>query len=206
MAVAAHIVMQVGTRHGARRTVPDFSGVKLDQAQRMARKYDLEAAHQRLAVRAGLRRGHRPRPAAARRGRGGQARPHGLHHDQLVLARRWCAVPYVAGRSLRQAKNMLEIAGLEIDELVYQRRHGDQLRAGTSTCDGRPDRGRRRSRIEAETGLGRDALCGRGRRRLRHDGRTAVWSACPAQGGQGPPVGAGAQRRQRWISTKGSTS
>lgn len=24
MAVAAHIVMQVGTRHGARRTVPDF--------------------------------------------------------------------------------------------------------------------------------------------------------------------------------------
>ena len=42
MAVAAHIVMQVGTRHGARRTVPDFSGVKLDQAQRMARKYDLK--------------------------------------------------------------------------------------------------------------------------------------------------------------------
>ena len=34
--------MQVGTRHGARRTVPDFSGVKLDQAQRMARKYDLK--------------------------------------------------------------------------------------------------------------------------------------------------------------------
>ena len=29
-------------------------------------------------------------------------------------------VPYVAGRSLRQAKNMLEIAGLEIDRLVYQ--------------------------------------------------------------------------------------
>ena len=29
-------------------------------------------------------------------------------------------VPYVAGRSLRQAKNMLEIAGLEIAELVYR--------------------------------------------------------------------------------------
>ena len=39
MAVAAHIVMQVGTRHGARRIVPDFSGVKLDDAQRTARKY-----------------------------------------------------------------------------------------------------------------------------------------------------------------------
>ena len=29
-------------------------------------------------------------------------------------------VPYVAGRSLRQAKNMLEIAGLEIERLVYR--------------------------------------------------------------------------------------
>jgi beta-lactam-binding protein with PASTA domain len=29
-------------------------------------------------------------------------------------------IPYVAGRSLRQAKNMLEIAGLEIDRLVYR--------------------------------------------------------------------------------------
>ena len=42
MAVTAHFVMQVGTRHGARRIVPDFSGVKLDDAQRTARKYDLE--------------------------------------------------------------------------------------------------------------------------------------------------------------------
>ena len=42
MAVTAHIVMQVGTRHGARRTVPDFSGIKLDEAQRTARKYDLK--------------------------------------------------------------------------------------------------------------------------------------------------------------------
>jgi beta-lactam-binding protein with PASTA domain len=29
-------------------------------------------------------------------------------------------VPYVAGRSLRQAKNMLEVAGLGITELVYE--------------------------------------------------------------------------------------
>ena len=30
MAVAAHILMQLGTRHGARRTVPDLSGVQLN--------------------------------------------------------------------------------------------------------------------------------------------------------------------------------
>ena len=27
LAVAAHLVMQIGTRHGARRTVPDFAGM-----------------------------------------------------------------------------------------------------------------------------------------------------------------------------------
>lgn len=60
-------------------------------------------------------------------------------------------VPYVAGRSLRQAKNMLEIAGLEIDELVY--------RADMATnyvldeyCDGRPVAAT--SKIEAELGSG----------------------------------------------------
>ena len=34
LAVAAHLVMQAGTRHGARRTVPDFAGIRLDEAQR----------------------------------------------------------------------------------------------------------------------------------------------------------------------------
>lgn len=29
-------------------------------------------------------------------------------------------VPYVAGRSLRQAKNMLEVAGLGIEQIVYR--------------------------------------------------------------------------------------
>ena len=41
MAVIAHFVMQAGTRHGARRTVPDFSGIALGEAQRIARANDL---------------------------------------------------------------------------------------------------------------------------------------------------------------------
>ncbi|EFR58433.1 hypothetical protein HMPREF9720_1411 [Alistipes sp. HGB5] len=60
-------------------------------------------------------------------------------------------VPYVAGRSLRQAKNMLEIAGLEIGELIY--------RADMATnyvleeyCEGRPVT--QNSRIQAEMGSG----------------------------------------------------
>ena len=35
-------------------------------------------------------------------------------------AQKMVNVPYVAGRSLRQAKNMLEVAGLGIEKIVYQ--------------------------------------------------------------------------------------
>ena len=36
------------------------------------------------------------------------------------MRQRMVSVPYVAGRSLRQAKNMLEVAGLEIERLIYE--------------------------------------------------------------------------------------
>ena len=135
MAVAAHIVMQVGTRHGARRTVPDFSGVKLDQAQRMARKYDLKLhINDSLFVPAyegGIVLDQLPEG-------GVEVKPGRTVYITINSFRqKMVPVPYVAGRSLRQAKNMLEIAGLEIDELVY--------RADMATnyvldeyCEGRP--------------------------------------------------------------------
>ena len=80
--LAAHFAMQLGTRHGQHRTVPDFTGLALDDAGRLAQRNSLE-----------LR----------------------VNDSQKKVE-----VPYVAGRSLRQARNMLEIAGLEIDRLVYQ--------------------------------------------------------------------------------------
>ena len=149
MAVAAHIVMQVGTRHGARRTVPDFSGVKLDQAQRMARKYDLKLhINDSLFVPAyegGIVLDQLPEG-------GVEVKPGRTVYITINSFRqKMVPVPYVAGRSLRQAKNMLEIAGLEIDELVY--------RADMATnyvldeyCDGRPVAAT--SKIEAELGSG----------------------------------------------------
>ena len=149
MAVAAHIVMQVGTRHGARRTVPDFSGVKLDQAQRMARKCDLKLhISDSLFVPAyegGIVLDQLPEG-------GVEVKPGRTVYITINSFRqKMVPVPYVAGRSLRQAKNMLEIAGLEIDELVY--------RADMATnyvldeyCDGRPVAAT--SKIEAELGSG----------------------------------------------------
>ena len=135
MAVTAHFVMQVGTRHGARRIVPDFSGVKLDDAQRTARKYDLE-----LHINDSLPEG------------GVEVKPGRTVYITINSFRqKMVPVPYVAGRSLRQAKNMLEIAGLEIGELIY--------RADMATnyvleeyCEGRPVT--QNSRIQAEMGSG----------------------------------------------------
>ena len=149
MAVTAHFVMQVGTRHGARRIVPDFSGVKLDDAQRTARKYDLELhINDSLFVPAyegGIVLDQLPEG-------GVEVKPGRTVYITINSFRqKMVPVPYVAGRSLRQAKNMLEIAGLEIGELIY--------RADMATnyvleeyCEGRPVI--QNSRIQAEMGSG----------------------------------------------------
>lgn len=42
LALAAHFGMQAGTRHGARRNVPDFAGMPLAEAQEAARRHDLK--------------------------------------------------------------------------------------------------------------------------------------------------------------------
>ncbi|HBV49684.1 MAG TPA: PASTA domain-containing protein [Alistipes sp.] len=118
LAVVAHVVMQIGTRHHARRTVPDFSGVALRDAQRLARENDLKLqindslfvpAYQGGIVLEQLPRG------------GVEVKPGRTVYITINSFRqKMVPVPYVAHRSLRQAKNMLEIAGLEIAELVYR--------------------------------------------------------------------------------------
>ena len=213
-AVAAHTLMQLGTRHGARRTVPDLSGVQLDQAQRIARKHDLQlhindslfvpayeqarsaAAHQRLAVRPRLRGRHHPRPTPRRR-RGGEARAHGLHHDQLLpsedgpRALRGRAFAAAGQEHARNRRTGDRRTGLP-------RRHGHELRAGgvlrRQTRDPHDPHGGR-------NGFRRDALRGR-RRGLRHDDRAAAGGAA-AGAGRGPPLGTGPQRRARGLRRRG---
>ena len=149
MAFAAHFVMQIGTRHGARRTVPDFAGMPLDRAIAEARRHDLTLhVNDSLFVPAyegGIVLDQLPE-------QGVEVKPGRTVYITINSFRqKTVAVPYVAGRSLRQAKNMLEIAGLEIAELVY--------RADMATnyvleeyCDGKPVT--QHSRIEAEIGSG----------------------------------------------------
>lgn len=118
MAVVAHLVMQLGTRHGSRCTVPDFAGIRLDEAQRLAEKHDLKLhINDSLFVPAyegGIVLDQLPEG-------GVEVKPGRTVYITINAFReKMVAVPYVAGRSLRQAKNMLEIAGLEIAELVYR--------------------------------------------------------------------------------------
>ena len=117
VAVASFIAMAIGTRHSARRTVPDFVGLRLNDAEYFASRRDLQIViNDSLHV---------------------SAYPGGVVLDQLPkggvvvkpgrkiyvtinsVRQPMVAVPYVAGRSLRQAKNMLETAGLTIDFLEY---------------------------------------------------------------------------------------
>ena len=117
LALSAHILMQIATRHGARRTVPDFSGITLHDAERLAAKHDLELhINDSLFVPAyegGIILDQLPE-------QGVEVKPGRTVYVTINSFRqKMVPVPYVAGRSLRQAKNMLEIAGLEIKELVY---------------------------------------------------------------------------------------
>ena len=118
MAVIAHVVLQIGTRHGSRRTVPDFSGVQLLEAQRLARRHDLKLQiNDSLFVPAyegGIVLDQLPKG-------GVEVKPGRTVYLTINSFRqKMVPVPFVADRSLRQAKNMLEIAGLEIAQLIYR--------------------------------------------------------------------------------------
>lgn len=115
--VLSYIALAVGTRHGMRRTVPDFTGLGLKDAQYYAEKRGLK-----LIINDSL---YVP------------AYPGGMVLEQLPkggvdvkegrkiyitinsFAQKKLPMPYVAGRSLRQAKNMLEGAGFGIERLEY---------------------------------------------------------------------------------------
>ncbi len=116
-AIAAHFLLRIGTRHGARRTVPEFKGISLREAQRMAKDNDLE-----IFINDSLYVSEYPGgtvldqlPAG-----GVEVKPGRTVYVVInAFGDRMVEMPYVAGRSLRQAKNMLDVAGLEIEQLKY---------------------------------------------------------------------------------------
>ena len=116
--VASSILMMIITRHGTHRTVPEFMGSKLDVVMQEAERRGLEiVVNDSLFVPAyegGIVLDQLPKSGAeVKAGRKVYVMINSFR-DKMVK------VPYVAGRSLRQAKNMLEVAGLGIEKLVYE--------------------------------------------------------------------------------------
>ena len=115
--LASSLLMHVVTRHGTHRTVPDFSGVKIAEAQQIAKKAKLEIIiNDSLFVPAyegGIVLDQLPK--------GGVEVKAGRKVYVTInsFRQKMVKVPYVAGRSLRQAKNMLEGAGFGIEHLEY---------------------------------------------------------------------------------------
>ena len=118
LALVAHLVMQVATRHGSRNTVPDFTGIRLADAERLASGRGLRLRINDSLFVASYDGGIvlDQLPEAGTTVKDGRT----IYITINAFGQKIVDVPYVAGRSLRQAKNMLEIAGLGIDRLVYR--------------------------------------------------------------------------------------
>lgn len=114
---AASLAMHFGTRHGSHRTVPEFAGMRLADAERLARREGLNIiVNDSLFVpvyEGGTVLDQLPKGGVeVKAGRKVYVTINSFRQKSVK-------VPYVAGRSLRQAKNMLEAAGLEIARLQY---------------------------------------------------------------------------------------
>lgn len=112
-----NILLNVFTRHNRYIAVPEFLNLTLDEATRLSRQDKL-----RIEINDSL---YVPafdpgvileqRPSAGTQVKPGRRIYVTINSSQQKMTE----VPYVAGYSLRQAKNILETAGLEIDNLVY---------------------------------------------------------------------------------------
>ena len=150
------LLLNIFTRHGQIRKVPDFSGMTIQEAQRAGRFASLDIGiNDSLYVPAhegGVILAQNPAPGAeVKSGRRIFVTINSFKQKMVVI-------PYVAGYSLRQAKNNLDLAGLEIAELIYrtdmatnnvleERYEGQVIRAG--------------NKIEAEVGSGITLIVGK---------------------------------------------
>lgn len=115
--VGAYLLLAIGTRHGMKRTVPEFKGLLLSDAERVADREGLELVVNDSLYVAAFPGGVvlEQLPAGGVDVKSGRK----IYVTINSFSQKRVAMPYVAGRSLRQAKNMLEVAGFGIDELVY---------------------------------------------------------------------------------------
>lgn len=150
MAVAAHLLMGWATRHGARRIVPDLSGIHFDDAARLLGSTDLRITiNDSLYVPAydgGIVLDQLPKA-------GTEVKPDRMIYVTInAFSRQMVDVPYVAGRSLRQARSLLELAQLQIDRIVYREDMATNY-VLEQTVGGKPVKAGSKMKAEAGSGV-----------------------------------------------------
>ena len=113
-----NLLLNLFTRHGQVRVVPDFSHMTVEEAAHAGKEASLKIEiNDSLYVPAypgGVILEQTPAP--------GEKVKSGRHIFVTInsFRQKMVDVPYVTGFSLRQAKNNLDIAGLGIKELIYR--------------------------------------------------------------------------------------
>jgi beta-lactam-binding protein with PASTA domain len=112
------VLLNFFTRHNRYKTVPDFTGRVLSEIRRDARRADLRIevidSVYVPAYPGGTILDQNPVGGAEVKAGRRIFLTTNAYHQRMV------EIPYVTGFSLRQAKNSLEVAGLEIEKLTYR--------------------------------------------------------------------------------------
>ena len=149
-------LLNLFTRHGQVKVVPDFSGMTVEEALRAGRNASL-----RIEINDSLYVPAYPGGVILEQNPASGARVKSGRHIFVTINsfhQKKVEIPYVTGFSLRQAKNNIEMAGLEIKELIYrndiatnnvleERYEGKAIRPG--------------SKVEAEIGSGVTLVVGK---------------------------------------------
>lgn len=113
-----NILLGMFTRHGQVHEVPDMRGLSMEEAHKMRHsgrlRIEINDSLFVPQVAGGVILDQNPVPGAkVKSGRTVFVTINSFAQKKVVI-------PYVTGYSLRQAKNNLEVAGLQIDRLVYK--------------------------------------------------------------------------------------
>ena len=112
-----YLLLGIFTRHNKYKTVPDFVGASLSEARHLAAKDRLRIEISDSLFVPAYEGGVilEQQPTAGSKVKSGRR----IFITVNSFRQKTVRVPYVTGYSLRQAKNILEVAGLEIAELKY---------------------------------------------------------------------------------------
>lgn len=113
-----NLMLNIFTRHNEKFIVPDFSGHKVEQVGHLTKEADLEL----IVIDSLYVIGAEPGSILDQSPKAGSGVKSGRKIFLTInsMSPRSEVIPYVTGYSLRQAKNMLETKGFEIEKLVYK--------------------------------------------------------------------------------------